>query len=39
MRIVLDRLAVSIEDLASHGPLRPEDTRGLSNDELIDAAM
>lgn len=38
MRIILDRLACAMEDLATHGksnnylkgPLKPEDTRGLS---------
>lgn len=43
MRIILDRLAVSMEDLATHGtlflltifsshkgPLKPEETRGLT---------
>ena len=39
MRIILDRLACSMEDLASHGALKPEDTRGLSEKELIDAAL
>lgn len=39
MRIILDRLACSMEDLATHGPLKPEETRGLSEKELIDAAI
>lgn len=30
MRIILDRLACTMEDLATHGPLKPEETRGLN---------
>lgn len=29
LRIVLDRLCISITDLATHGVLKPEETRGL----------
>jgi len=25
MRIVLDKLAMSVEDLATHGPMKPEN--------------
>ncbi len=32
MRLKLDRAAVSIEDLASKGPLKPEGLRGLNED-------
>ncbi|CAD8045008.1 unnamed protein product [Paramecium primaurelia] len=39
MRIILDRLACAMEDLATNGPLKPEDTRGLSEQSLIDAAI
>jgi hypothetical protein len=38
LRLVLDRLCCSIEDLALHGPLRPEALRGLSDPELMKAA-
>lgn len=33
LRIKTDRLAVYIEDLIKHGPLKPEDQRGLSEGE------
>jgi len=29
MRLNVDRLAVSLEDLAAKGPLKPEELRGL----------
>ena len=29
LRLVLDRLAISIEDLALYGPMKPEALRGL----------
>lgn len=29
MRLKLDRLAISLEDLATKGPLKPEELRGL----------
>ena len=35
MRLILDRLAVSIEELALHGPLKPEALRGLDDPELM----
>jgi hypothetical protein len=36
MRLKVDRLAVSMEDLATKGPLKPEELRGLENlDEYI----
>ncbi len=39
MRIKLDVFACSIEDLATHGPLKPEEIRGLNDQELIDNAL
>ena len=33
LRLKVDRLAVSLEDLASKGPLKPEELRGLTNIE------
>lgn len=36
LRIILDRLCVSIEDLANHGTLRPEDIRGLPYEMIPD---
>jgi len=38
MRLILDRLAVSIEELALHGPLKPEALRGLDDPELCENA-
>ena len=38
-RIILDKLACSIEDLAQFGPLKPEELRGLSGKELIEATI
>lgn len=36
MRLKLDRAAVSLEDLASKGPMKPEELRGLKDyDEYI----
>ncbi len=35
MRLILDRLACSIEELAINGPLKPEALRGLSDPELM----
>ena len=32
----IDQLAVSIEELIKHGPLRPEDVRGLKETENLD---
>jgi hypothetical protein len=32
MRLKLDRLATSLEDLASKGPLKPEGLRGLNEE-------
>jgi len=31
MRLKLDRAAMALEDLASKGPLKPEEIRGLSD--------
>ena len=31
MRIQLDILACSVEELATHGPLKPEEIRGLND--------
>ncbi|KAL4508407.1 hypothetical protein ABPG72_003711 [Tetrahymena utriculariae] len=39
LRIVLDRLAVSVEDLATHGVMKPEELRGLSDAETWNSAM
>jgi polyhydroxyalkanoate synthesis regulator phasin len=36
LRIYIDRLTVALEDLVAHGPLRPEETRGLSDDLIAD---
>ena len=33
MRLKLDRAAVSLEDLASKGPMKPEELRGLKDVE------
>jgi hypothetical protein len=33
LRIKADRLAVFVEELVKHGPLKPEDQRGLSENE------
>lgn len=38
-RLVIDRLACCVEDLALHGPLRPEALRGLSDPDLMTAAV
>lgn len=36
LRLKLDRAAVSLEDLASKGPLKPEELRGLKDyDEFV----
>jgi len=35
MRLILDRLAVSLEELALNGPLKPEALRGLNDPELM----
>lgn len=32
-RVLIDRLAVSIEDLATHGVIKPDELRGLSPQE------
>ena len=39
MRIKMDIFACAIEDLATHGPMRPEEIRGLTDKELIDNAL
>ncbi|EGR28937.1 hypothetical protein IMG5_166570 [Ichthyophthirius multifiliis] len=39
LRIIIDRLAVSIEDLATHGVMKPEELRGLSEPEVIKQTM
>ena len=36
LRIIIDKLSVAIEDLATYGPLRPEETRGLTDDLIPD---
>lgn len=36
LRLKLDRAAISLEDLASKGPLKPEELRGLKDyDEFV----
>ena len=36
LRLKLDRAAISIEDLASKGPMKPEELRGLKDyDEYV----
>lgn len=36
MRLKLDRAAIALEDLASKGPLKPEELRGLKDyDEFV----
>jgi hypothetical protein len=32
LRLKVQRLAVSVQELARHGPIRPEETRGLSDE-------
>lgn len=39
MRIKLDIFACCVEDLATHGPLKPEEIRGLTDPELIENAL
>lgn len=39
MRIKVDIFACAIEELATHGPLKPEEIRGLTDPELIDNAL
>ena len=39
MRIQLDIFSCSLEELATHGPLKPEEIRGLNDQELIDNAL
>ena len=39
MRIRVDRFACAIEELATHGPLKPEEIRGLNDQELVDNAL
>jgi hypothetical protein len=39
MRIEIDLFACALEDLATHGPLKPEEIRGLDTQELIDNAL
>lgn len=35
----MDVFACAIEELATHGPLKPEEIRGLDDQELIDNAL
>jgi hypothetical protein len=37
LRIAIDVLSVAMEELAAHGPLRPEEIRGLTDDLIPDA--
>ena len=39
LRIKVDCLAVAIEGLAQHGPIRPEALRGLQGKETIEPAL
>jgi hypothetical protein len=39
LRVKIDLLAMSIENLMKHGPLKPEDTRGLKETENLDEQM
>lgn len=39
MRVIIDQLAVSTEDLATHGIMRPEALRGLDTKDTIDYAI
>jgi hypothetical protein len=39
LRIKVDIFACAIEDLATHGPLKPEEIRGLTDPELIENAL
>ena len=36
LRVKIDLLAMNIENLMKHGPLKPEDTRGLKETEELD---
>jgi hypothetical protein len=35
----VDIFACAIEELATHGPLKPEEIRGLTDPELIENAL
>lgn len=41
MRIQVDIFACSVEELATHGPLKPEEIRGLNMEDrdIIDNAL
>ncbi len=39
MRIKLDCFACAVEELATHGPIKPEEIRGLTDPELIENAL
>jgi hypothetical protein len=39
MRIEIDKLAVFIEDLATHGPIKPEELRGLTDAEILKSTI
>lgn len=36
MRLLLQRLADAVEELCKHGPLKPEETRGLAPEMVVD---
>ena len=38
MRLMVDKLACFVEDLANLGPLKPEILRGLTSAETIESA-
>jgi len=35
LRLKVQRLAVTVKELAKHGPIRPEETRGISTDTSV----
>lgn len=39
MRIKVDIFSCALEELATHGLMRPEEIRGLTEQELIDNAL
>lgn len=39
MRIQIDLFACALEDLATYGPLKPQEIRGLDTQELIENAL
>lgn len=39
MRIKIDIFACAVEELATFGPLKPEEIRGLTGPDLIENAL